>query len=61
MDEKKHENILIHDVVYKTRYDTKALHIIFDKVDEYIGKYDRTKYLELFHSDEKNERMLDRI
>ena len=39
----------------------KPLHIIFDKVDGYIKKYDRTKYLALFHSDEKYERIFDRI
>ena len=35
--------------------------IIFDEVDEYIRKYDTTKYLGLFHSDEKHERIFDRI
>ena len=39
----------------------KPLHIIFDKVDGYIGKYGRTKYLGLFHSDEKYEKIFDRI
>ena len=34
----------------------KPLHIIFDKVDGYIGKY-----LGLFHSDEKYEKIFDRI
>ena len=35
--------------------------IIFDKVEGYIRKYDRTKYLALFHPDEKYERIFDRI
>lgn len=35
--------------------------IIFDEVDRYIRKYDRTKYLRLFHSDEKNEDIFDRV
>ena len=30
----------------------------FDKADGYIRKYDGTKYLALFHSDEKYERIL---
>ena len=46
---------------YKTQYAAKPLHIIFDKVDGYIRKYDSTKYIELFYSDEKHERMFDRI
>ena len=33
----------------------------FDKVDECIRKYDGTKYLTLFHSHEKYERLFDRI
>ena len=28
--------------------------IIFDKLDGYIRKHNRTKYLTLFHSDEKH-------
>ena len=35
--------------------------IIFDKVDRYIRKYDRTKYLRLFHSDEKNKEIFNRV
>ena len=35
--------------------------IIFDKVDGYIRKYDETKYLSLFHSGEKHERIFERI
>ena len=33
----------------------------FDKVDEYVRTYDSTKHLELFYSDEKSERIFDRI
>ena len=29
--------------------------IIFDKLGEYIRKHNETKYLTLFHSDEKHE------
>ena len=35
--------------------------IIFAKVDGYIKKYDKTKYLLLFPSSEKYEAMFDRI
>lgn len=39
----------------------KPLRIIFNKSDRYIRKYDRSKYLGLFPSDEKYERILDKI
>ena len=39
----------------------KTLLITFDKVDWYIRKYERTKYLALFCSDEKFEFFFDRI
>ena len=44
------------NIAYKTTYGAKA-RITSDKVDGYIRKYDGTKYLALFHSDKK----LDRI
>ena len=47
-DEKSYGNILIYNTVCKTSYGEKPLHIIFDKVDGYIIKYDSTKYLALF-------------
>ena len=37
-------------VAYKNSCDVKLLRIIFDKVDEYIRKYDKSKYLTLFQS-----------
>lgn len=37
------------------------MHNAFDKEDGFISKYDRTKYLELFKSEEKCEIKLDRI
>ena len=58
---KSYGNILIYHAVYKTPYREKPLSIIFKKVDGYIRKYDSTKYLALFHSDEKYERLFDRI
>ena len=35
--------------------------IIFDKVAGYIRKYDGAKYLALFNSDEKFDRIFDKI
>ena len=57
LDEKSYENFLIYDVTYKTPYGAKPLRIIFDEVNGHIRKYDSTKYLGLFHSDEKYERI----
>ena len=37
------------------------VHIIFDKIDGYLRKYDGTNPLALFHYDGKHERMSDRI
>ena len=51
VDEKSYENFVIDDVAQKIPYSAKPLRIIFEKVDGYIRKYDRTKYLGLFHSD----------
>lgn len=58
LDEKSYENILIYDAANRTLYDAKFL-CIFEKVEENIRKYDETKYLALFHSDKKNERIFD--
>ena len=60
MIEKSYENILIYNVVFKTLYGAKPLRIVFNKIDGYTRKYDSTKYLALFHCDEKNERIFDR-
>ena len=61
LDEKSYKNNLIYDFAYKTPYVAKPLRIIFDKVKGYIWKYDGTKYVALFHSDEKYERNFDII
>ena len=53
MDEKSYENYSIYDVAYRVPYGAKPLSNVFDKLDRYIRKYDSTKYLTLFHSDEK--------
>ena len=52
---------MIYDAVYKTSYGAKPLRIVFDKVVGYIRKYDKTRYLAIFHSNEKHERIFDRI
>ena len=41
IDRKSYENILIFDVTYKTLYHTKLLHIVFDKVNGYVRKYEK--------------------
>ena len=37
------------------------VHIIFDRIDRYLRKYDGTNPLALFHYDGKHERISDRI
>ena len=59
MEEEPYENILIFHAVYKPPYGVKPF--IFDEVDGYIRNNDRAKYLELFLSNQKFERMFDRI
>ena len=59
MEEEPYENILIFHAVYKPPYGVKPF--IFDEVDGYVRNNDRTKYLELFLSNQKFERMFDRI
>ena len=49
--EKLHENILIYDISYKTLIGPKPLRIRFDKIDEFIKIYDRTRLLTLFGSE----------
>ena len=58
---KKHENILIYSVSYKTSHGAKPFCIIFHKIDGYFRKYDRTKYLALFHFNKKYKRIFERI
>ena len=49
LDEKKHENILIYDISYKTTFlGSLPLRIMFDKIDGFIKNYDRSIYLVLF-------------
>ena len=59
MDEKSYEYILIYYVSYKTLFDAKPLHIIFDKANGFRDYY-RTKYLVLV-GPEKYNAIYDRI
>ena len=59
LDQKSNHNISIYDVAYKTSCGAKPLCFILDKVIGYIRKNNRTKFLALFHSDEKYEKILD--
>ena len=61
IDEKSYKSILNYDIAYKTRYIAKPLGIIFERVDEYIRKYDGIKYPTLFHSNKNYQRIIDRI
>ena len=58
---KKHENILMYSVSYKTSYGAKPLCIIFYKIDGYFRKYDSSKYVALFHYNKKYKRIFERI
>ena len=51
IDKNSHENILIHDISYKTLINSKLLSIRFDKIDGFIRICDGTKYLTLFSSE----------
>ena len=61
IDIKSYKNILVYDVECKTPYFAKPLSNIIDKVDAYIIKYDKTRYLALCHSNEKYKRIFDII
>ena len=61
LDKKSYVNILIYDTSYKTPYGKKPFHVVFNKAEGYIRKNNSTKYLAFVHSDEKYERMFDRI
>ena len=61
IDEKSYEKFLTYAVAYKAPYGAKPLCILFDKVDGYIRKNNRTKYLVLFYSDWKYEVIFAKI
>lgn len=55
IDEKSYKNYSIHNVAHKMPHGGKLLYITFDKVGRCIRKYDKTRYLSLFHSDKNME------
>ena len=57
MDKKIYEN---YHTAHKTTFGVKPLGIIFEKVDRYIRKHNRNKYLVLFPSNENYEIVFDR-
>ena len=61
LNEKSCKIFLIYNVAYKTRYGVKLLYIIFEKADGYIRKFDGTKYLAFFHSNEKYKRIFAKL
>ena len=46
---------------YTKLHTVQCLYVVYDNIDEYIGNYDETKYLSFFHSDEKFDKIFDRI
>ena len=60
-DEKLYEFFLIFDVAYKTPYGAKSLPNIFNNVNGYIGKYDGTKHIALFHYNGKMRNFFNKI
>ena len=48
MNEKSHENILVHDISQKDFIGAKPLRIRFDKVNGFMRVYNTPKYLVLF-------------
>ena len=60
MDEKLCKNILIYDILCKFLIGAKPLRIMFDKVNEFIRDYDRTKYFVLFGL-KKHDAIYDKI
>ena len=60
MDERSYKNILIYGILCKNLIGAKPLHIMFNKVDEFIRVYDGTRYLVLF-GPEKSDAIYNRI
>ena len=51
---------MIYDISYQPSINPKPMRIIFDKVDELIGVYDRNRYFILFE-DGKYDSIYNRI
>ena len=58
---KNYMNILKFIILHTKLCMVKSLNVLFLIKYEYIKKYDSTKYLALFHSDEKYGRIFHRI
>ena len=54
MDGKSYQNILIHEIWYKSLIAAKPLRLRFDKVDGFIRVYDGTRFLVLFSPEKCN-------
>ena len=60
IDKKSHENILVHEISFKTLIDSKPLWIRFDKIDGIIRIYNGSRYLTLFGT-KKYDAIYERI
>ena len=60
IDEKPYQNILVHNISYKTLFGATPLRISFNKIDGFIKVYDGTRYLVLFRA-EKYDIIYNRI
>ena len=49
LDEKSYENILVHNILYKTFMNAKPLQIRSDKLEGIIEIHGGIRYLELFN------------
>ena len=57
IDEDLYENIFIYSTTYIMWYGAQPLRIIFDKINGYIRNYYGTKYLVIFRSGKKADRI----
>ena len=51
MNEKTCKNFMVYKNAYNTLCGSKPLHINFNKVNEYVGIFDTTRYPALFYSE----------
>ena len=60
IDEKSNKEILVFDILYKTLFGSKPIHIRSDQVDVFIRVYDGIRYLVLIIP-EKHDAICNRI
>ena len=60
MDEKHYKNLSVYNISCKTLIGAKLLRIRFDKIDGFVGVYDRGRYLVSF-GPEKYDIIYNRI